>query len=1149
MDFSDIDISSYYPEYPDSSFPNFANLIAHKKEFYLDTLDEFEEKPKKSGTLFKSQKFISEFLSTITPYDFLILFWKMGKGKCIHPNTKVIVDGKSIPIEECWKLYSQDITYFEDEEWSSSKHPLYVESYDIDNKSYVKVQISKLYRQKYKGVMKKLTLETGIVILSTLKHKFLTSDNIWYSVIFENDKLVTKDGLVKVIDIEFTLYDGYVYDFEVPKYSNYLIETNIVTHNTCAVVGAIENIRQEMKHPFWSGGYNKKAFQKALILVKGPAVKRNFINELIFRCTPGQYIPDNYDELSDPMKTLKKNRVIADFYEIDTFEVFVKNLSTMSDEHIIKRYSNRVIVIDEIHNIRRKDKILGKYNLYEQIFRLFHLVVNTKKILLSGTPMKDKAEEIADILNLGLPLDQQFPTGNHFNSIVFDQNRRITDKGRDILYNAFNGRFSYLGHTQSDIKIVYKGVENLTYGRDTNNQITVQSFILYPSTMSDFQQNGYIKAYSIDKKINIDEEEENDESSSGIYPNSRQATNFVYPDGEWKSSTYFGRRGKSLVIKPALINALLEYNEEKKSNVISIDKLRIYSSVFAEIIKDILDHPNEITFVYIDIVTGNGAILLGKLLELFGYQLTKGYNSTKARRYAIITGETATDKTTINIMDASNNPNNRYGEYLQVIIGSKIASEGFSLKNVRRVHAKPYWNFSEVEQGLYRAIRIFSHDDLIKDGIDVKVTIFLHVAMLYTYIPKIIPIDLYMFKLSADKDYMIKQVEQVVKESAVDCALNFKQNYNKVGIDYSRECNYSECFYRCVNYNPDTELDSNTYDLFYSKEEKDRIIRYLSRSTFTDKYIVSFDEIRSLFPDSSNYVLLDTLREAIDSNIIIYTKNGSESYIREDSNLYFLSTNAMYKNKFEDIYYSIYPSLIKNNNINQVLLALEKKHAFNKDINEVGFHVISTHLTPNMNNKIFEAAIHAKEMGSRCSFILPIIEEFSDRIIEEKEDMLVVKHPNYPLLRSYNFSDGWKDSSDVSIDTKQEKKITTPYDLASFGYVMLIRGGKQIIRKYAPEKKDARIKGIACTSWTKQKLMNFILEKNISFDLKYIRSIYTNSNLVNEFSKLNLPSGIIISNIPKTVMATVLFIKNNKTKDSCNVLYEWFEKRELIQDS
>src|SRR5690606_18002625 len=175
-----------------------------------------------------------------------------------------------------------------------------------------------------------------------------------------------------------------------------------------------------------------------------------------------------------------------------------------------------------------------------------------------------------------------------------------------------------------------------------------------------------------------------------------------------------------------------------------------------------------------EFVEGSGIVLFSKILELYGFSRSIGKDTTKAKRYAIISNLTTSLKQIRNIIKLYNSSENRYGEYIQVIIGSKVISEGFTLKNVQQVHIlTPHWNYSETDQTIARAYRAFSHDALIADGVDPILEIYQHVSVPET---TSLNIDLKMYEISEQKDILIKKIERVIKESAFDCQFLIDRN-------------------------------------------------------------------------------------------------------------------------------------------------------------------------------------------------------------------------------------------------------------------------------------------------------------------------------------------------------------------------------------
>ena len=68
-------------------------------------------------------------------------------------------------------------------------------------------------------------------------------------------------------------------------------------------------------------------------------------------------------------------------------------------KQISEKFSNCVIIIDEVHNIKEGGKKDGKIVLIALKFILKH-TRNLRLILLSATPMFNEAPEIIDLINL-----------------------------------------------------------------------------------------------------------------------------------------------------------------------------------------------------------------------------------------------------------------------------------------------------------------------------------------------------------------------------------------------------------------------------------------------------------------------------------------------------------------------------------------------------------------------------------------------------------------------------------------------------------------------------------------------------------------------------------------------------------------------------
>ena len=657
-------------------------------------------------------------------------------------------------------------------------------------------------------------------------------------------------------------------------YNSLLLDHEMGTGKSCSAFAAIEQVKE-----------TSNAFKGALILTRGPRILVNLMKELAYVCTTGQYIPSEHERhLTDKERKRRLTKLLSSYYKFDTFEKFAKSIAHLSDGEIRETYSNMFICIDEVHNLR----IRAESKNYKQIHRLLHIVKNCKVILMSGTPMKDDPSEIAAIANLILPINTQLPTGEDFNKTYLDAHgtglkRYYTAKQDKKLEfkNIIKGYMSYLKSMTSSVKVVYNGS---TMG-------SLRFFNVYTSKMSKFQTAEYDKAYRLDVRdkntdfggaVNIE-----DDGTSGIYSNTRQATLFVFPDSK------YGKEGFDANFEKFQSKQFTRYRSKKaflsimgKTNAETLENVKKYSSIYGAIIEEILTNPTKIHFIYDTFVHGSGCIVFGKLMDMFGFRHANGSEVDKSRRYAILTGTNVSQQAVERIIKRSNNRDNMTGDYINVIVGSKILTEGITLKNIQAIHlATPHWNYSELAQAIARGIRLESHKDLIDAGIDTVVNVYQHVSLPASKTPSL---DLEMYELCEAKDISIKAVERLIKESAVDCALFYERNSTVGGVDGSRECDYQMCNYKCdgitdLNIEP---LDLSTYNLYYkSKTRVENAIVHL----FRIKSIVSLDElVQELYPTYDSYDIFSEINNLIINNITIKNSLDIDCYLREHHNILFL---------------------------------------------------------------------------------------------------------------------------------------------------------------------------------------------------------------------------------------------------------------------
>lgn len=864
-------------------------------------------------------------------------------------------------------------------------------------------------------------------------------------------------------------------------YDKVILIHSMGSGKTCSAIGAIEQIRTE-----------ESKFDSAMIFAKGTHILDNFLRELIERCTAGNYIPAGYDKMSMREKILYGKKK-AKFYQLRTFAKFAKKLKAMSDSDIIESYSNKIIVIDEVHNIRIQDKKEEEDIMtYEQFHRFLHTVKNCKIIFLSGTPMKDSPAEIASVANLLLPLSNQFPTEEEFMvEYMYEDKGTFLMKEEKIpdFKSKMKGLVSFLRESTSSVPKEYLGESN--FGN-------LKHFIVEPNQMSKFQTKGYKKAYDKDKS-----------GKKGVYINVREASLFVYPDGS------YGREGfKKYIIEKktslddgSVVSSFVMKEELKKelqgdTNEEILEKIKKYSSTYYRVIQEILKTKGN-CFVYSSLAQGSGGILFSLLLNLFGFKKANGSEKKEGLRYAILTQKTASTSDIRKIIDRFNKRDNIHGDIIKVIIGSKTVSEGFSLKNVIfEAINTPHWNYSEIAQALARGIRLGSHNDL-KDPL---VKILQPVAIPRDDIPSI---DLQMYQISEDKDIAIRRVLRLLMELAFDCGLNYLRNHVK-GKKGSRECDYLTCNYTCdglnmeevINGLDEKDLDFSTYQLYYAnpkiplirrkieqlfRENKqidlDSIIRNLkdkfteeeirnslilleeeskseefdyktfleiySRSSvkqimngieelFRDNFKLEFSSIVEQFPDKTKFEILLALRELINNSAVLTDKYGLPCYLREEKNVYFLVSNIGIKPDYFTEFYTKYPSISVPRTFEEIMsqlfsLSLPKiiKNLCRTD-DEKTFTKLIKSLPTNIQEMFIEASIVAKD-NEVANRVLNLYKTYIKKV--GKKSISTFVEP-YRCLEKGGNVDDWKDCPEIKekvIEKEQQKfeelKQNNPYGL------------------------------------------------------------------------------------------------------------------------
>lgn len=446
--------------------------------------------------------------------------------------------------------------------------------------------------------------------------------------------------------------------------------------------------------------------------------------------------------------------------------------------------NNSVLIIDEAHNIT-------EIKAYSVILDLLKKGKNNKLVLMTATPIYDNIIEVFELNNLLnydnngiLPTSETALLKNGFIekdkksvSLLNDTSYKLTKLGKDILKKTLKGKISYLsaGNSNDYATKIFKGTllsETKEIIKETSN---VKIFISY---MSDFQKTVYRKTLTDNKNV--------------LFKNSTDASLIVYPNKE------YGPKGF--------------VDNQKNLDYLKKENLKNWSCKLFSLITEIQESKG-LCFIYSNFVNQNGIDIIKLVLSKNGFSPYKK-NVKNKNSYIILKGNIQPKRIQY-LLNIFNHPDNKHGEYIRIIIGSPIISEGLTFKNIRQIHImEPSWNMSKIDQIIGRGVRFQSHCSLPLNERNVQ--IYLHTAIdAYEN-----SIDYLKYKLSENKDKSIKQIEYLLREIAIDCFINKPVNI-KNSIDFSRDCLYEKCKYTC-SYEPKAaiKINKDTYTIKYHDIEQ-----------------------------------------------------------------------------------------------------------------------------------------------------------------------------------------------------------------------------------------------------------------------------------------------------------------------------------------
>ena len=668
-------------------------------------------------------------------------------------------------------------------------------------------------------------------------------------------------------------------------------------------------------------------YKQAFYLAKGGILLEEFQNQVVCKCTTGEYEIESKKRAKTDMGRQKIiNQVFREYYTLVTFEVFAKTLEQKTDEQLIAEYSGSIFIVDEVHNLRvdpdeekqkKKKKKKGKVGeedrvtqklIYKQLYRLFHLIKRSKVMLLSATPMINRSDEIGPLMNLLLPLNKTIPKNADWAKMPIDDPIPKNTDWSQITLDEFEpylrSYVSYVRALDTGARIIYKG-EKMKATYNINGKEVESQIVIYPIEMEPFQEQVYQEALaSTDKST----------AFSGL---ERQASNMVFPNGK------AGKEGFKEFIKQKTtkVRKIVEGAEILKS----VDVPGEY--IVEEELKDAFKNPTEFAelsnkfleiinickkskgncWVFSNFVEGSGAIALSLAFEQNGFtrfkettsifeteetgnvstcQDTTGKRTIKPTfgsklRYGLLTSETSKTQTSA-MLETQNSKENMHGEYLKVMIGSPITREGLNLSNVTTIIlVDPHWHNAANYQAISRAIRSTSHVDLIKEAERKGLKVDINIYRMVSEPSEGESIDEHLYQLSESKDLIINRIFTMLKQSAFDCQINYKRNVRTKNERYI--CSGIALEPQKV----DKKVDLTSFDVLYSDEKVDEIKERI-KSEFQQVSSINLSALYQYLSEYRPKLIEMAVESLISQREPIINRYGFQTYLRNDKEELFL---------------------------------------------------------------------------------------------------------------------------------------------------------------------------------------------------------------------------------------------------------------------
>lgn len=519
---------------------------------------------------------------------------------------------------------------------------------------------------------------------------------------------------------------------------------------------------------------------KKVIVLAGRAVQGSFRNQIFDvtreeptqQCTGRRYLdmlqraqkdrlrledPDRREELKKTLDSL-----IDDFYDFEGYLAFANRCESIriheGDAGIHREFDNRLIIVDEAHNLRVGDD--AQKMASGELENLLKVANGVTLVLLTATPMFDTFDEVLYYFNLFLWNDKR-QKANERQKVesFFDKNGDFVSPERKAQFQGWCHEYVSFIRGENPFTFPFRLPPPEDMISPPDRQTTPRGEAITEPRTGKLPLVGSMVS---GPQKDVVELAVGRSRSDMIYtlitspiPGKKLADCFVVGSNELRF------RLKYAAGVPAFL---------------SPSRIANHAAKFATVIKCI-EQGTGVVFVYSNFVR-YGVEMFAAALEEHGFTPYVGPRMLENVSGEVVPGSAGSyvllSETNIDrVLPMLRSRKNVDGSQIKVILGSPFVSEGVDFKYVRQVHILDPWdNLSRMEQIIGRGLRTCSHSLLsFKEQ---NCTVYLHVCRLPGTQEAL---DEYVYRDRVErKAKQIAKIKKVLEESALDCSLQRTTN-------------------------------------------------------------------------------------------------------------------------------------------------------------------------------------------------------------------------------------------------------------------------------------------------------------------------------------------------------------------------------------